>query len=256
MTMGEKAAGKKSDLEIQANEALSELKDWTILLDMAGEYLCAEPFLKKMGSAVSSTCDVLKNWAQELKKRFVGKPMHEIDTAQAFQDLVHFSERLQGTEEKLEDRCKQGKIARELEEKVQFLKELLGSLKERVEGETAPYTAKDTLKRVLEKLKIVVHGLVTTYKVATRIVAILFLVCIISFFALFLTMDKVEDVQREIHRIQDTIQAKETRLAGVDARLEKIRSRALEMESRYVSRDDKISILELNLRSHKLVDKK
>ncbi len=256
MSMGEGPTGRKSDLEIQADEALSELKDWIILLDMAGEYLCAKTFLQKMASGIEGTCDVLKNWSQELKERFVGKPMHEIDVAEPFQELELFSHSLMEAEGKLEGHCRQGKVARQLEEKVQFVKERLGSLKDRVEGEAAPYTARDSLTRVFEKLKIVVHGFVTTYKVATRVIFILLLVCVISFFTLFITMEKEGDVLKEIHQIQNIIQSKEGKLAGIKSRIEEIRSKTLEMESHFVTREDKISILELNLRSHKLADLK
>ncbi|MBW2094662.1 MAG: hypothetical protein JRI80_07220 [Deltaproteobacteria bacterium] len=254
--MGEGPTGRKSDLEIQADEALSELKDWIILLDMAGEYLCAKTFLQKMASGIEGTCDVLKNWSQELKERFVGKPMHEIDVAEPFQELELFSHSLMEAEGKLEGHCRQGKVARQLEEKVQFVKERLGSLKDRVEGEAVPYTARDSLTRVFEKLKIVVHGFVTTYKVATRVIFILLLVCVISFFTLFVTMEKEGDVLKEIHQIQNIIQSKEGKLAGIKSRIEEIRSKTLEMESHFVTREDKISILELNLRSHKLADLK
>jgi len=256
MSMGESSSTKKSGLEIQANEALSELKDWIILLDMASEYLCAKTFLQKMASAIKDTCDVLKNWSQDLKERFVGKPMHEIDVAEPFHELELFSESLMEAEGKLEDHCRQGKVARQLEEKIRFLKERLGSLKDRVEGEAVPYTAGDSLTRVFEKLKIVVHGFVTTYKVATRVIFILFLVCLISFFTLFVTMEKEKDVLKEIHQIQDVIQLKEAKLAQVKRRIEEIRAKTLEKESHLVTREDKISILELNLRSHKLADLK
>ncbi len=256
VSMGERPSGKKSELEIQANEALGELKDWIILLEMAGEYLCAKPFLQKMASGIERTCDALKHWSVELKERFVGKPMHEINMDEPFQDLNAFSKALLEAEGKLEDHCRQGKIARQLQEKVQFLKERLEALKDRVEGEAAPYTARDTLSRVLEKLKVVVHGFVTTYKVATRVVFIFFLLCLITFFSLFITMEKEEDVLKEIHQTQDIIQAKQARLAGLRARIEDIRSKTLEMESTFETREDKISILELNLRSHKLSDLK
>lgn len=255
-TMGEGPTSRKSDLEIQADEALSELKDWIILLDMAGEYLCAKTFLQKIASAIGGTSDVLKNWSQELKERFVGMPMHEIDMAEPFQALEAFSQVLMETEGKLEDHCRQGKVARQLEEKVQFVKERLSSLKDLVEDEAAPYTAKDSLTRVLEKLKVVIHGFRTTYKVATRVMFTLLLVCLISFFTLFITMEKEEDVLKEIHQTQEIIRSKETKLAGIKDSIEEIRSRTLEMESAFVTREDKISILELNLRSHNLADLK
>lgn len=256
VSMGEGATSRKSDLEIQASEALSECKDWIILLDMAGEYLCAKAFLQKMASAIEGMSDALKNWSQELKERFVGKPMHDIDMAEPFQALKVFSESLMEAGEKLEDRCRQGKVARQLEEKVQFVKERLGSLQDRVEGEAAPYTAGDSLGRIFGKLRIVIHGFVTTYKVATRVIFILLLVCLICFFTLFITMEKEEDVLKEIHQIQNIIQSKKAELAGIKSRIEEIRSKTLDMESTFETREDKISILELNLRSHKLVDLK
>jgi uncharacterized protein YydD (DUF2326 family) len=69
-------------------------------------------------------------------------------------------------------------------------------------------------------------------------------------------MEKEEDVLKEIHQIQNIIQSKKAELAGIKSRIEEIRSKTLDMESTFETREDKISILELNLRSHKLVDLK
>ena len=205
MRMSEQGSGEKNSLEIQANEAFGAFKDWLILLDMAGDYLCGGTFLQKMSSAINETAEVLKSRAQELKERFVGKPMHEIDMASSFQELALFCEGLREIDGKLEDRCRQGKVARELEERIRSLKEGLGVLEDRVEGETDPYTVKDSVKRVLEKLKVLLRGFVTTYKVATRLIGVLFLVGLISFFALYFTMEKAGDVERDIRRIENTI---------------------------------------------------
>jgi hypothetical protein len=256
MTMSEKGSGKKTSLEIQAKEAFGAFKDWLILLDMAGEYLCGATFLEKMSTAIKEAADVLKNRAQELKGRFVGKPMHEIDMTSSFQELELFCDRLRETEGKLEDRCRQGKIARELEERVRALKEGLGILQDRVEGETDPYTAKDSLKGFLEKLKVPLRGFVRTYKVATRLIGMLFLAGLISFFALYFTMEKAGDVERDIRRIEHTILVKEAKLADIRNRIAEIQSKAMKTRSSFVSRDEKISLLEQNLKVHKLNDEK
>ncbi len=254
--MSEKGSGKKSGLEIQANEAFGAFKDWLILLDMAGEYLCGGTFLQKMSSAINEKADILKSRAQELKGRFVGKPMHEIDMTSSFQELEVFCERLREPDGKLEDRCRQGKVARELEERVQSLKEGLGVLHDRVEGETDPYTVKDSLKRVLEKLKVLLRGFVTTYKVATRLIGVLFLVGLITFFALYFTMEKAGDVERDIRRIENAIQVKEAKLTDIRNRIAEMQSKALETRSSFISRDEKIALLEQNLKVHKLNDAK
>ncbi len=254
--MKEGSIARKSDLEVEAHAALSELKDWIILLDMAGDYLCAALFLRKMASTIDGACEVLKNWSEELKERFVGKPLHEIDMDEPFQRIKLFSQELLEAEEKTEHLCREGKVARQLDEKLRLLKERLAELKDRVEGEAASYTVKDSLARLFGKLKFVIRGFVTTYKVATRIIAVLFMVGLFSFLSLFMTMEKDADVLKEIHRTQDVIQSKEAELAGIKDKIEKIRIRTSEMESSTVTRDEKISILELNLRSHKLVDAK
>ncbi len=256
MDMGEESTARKSDLEMEANGALSELKDLIILLDMAGDYLCAETFLQKMALAIGENCRVLKDWSKELRERFVGKPLHEIDIEEPFEELASFSKDLMEAGGNMDDPCRKGTVARRLDEKMQFLKKRLAELKDRVEGEAAPYTARDSAGRFLGKLKFIIRGFVTTYKVASRVIFILLMICVFSFVALFITMEKEDRVLEEIHHTKDIIRSREAQLAGINSEIEKIRSKTLKMESTIVSREEKISILELNLTSHKLADSK
>jgi uncharacterized protein YoxC len=255
-SMSEEPTTGKRDLEMEANGALSELKDLIILLDMAGDYLCAETFLQKMASVIEENCRVLKDWAKELRKRFVGKPLHEIDIEEPFDGLAAFSKDLMEAEGNLDDPCRKGTVARQLDEKIRFLKKRLAELKDRVEGEAAPYTARDSAGRLLGKLKFIFRGFVTTYKVASRIIFFVVMICVFSFVTLFITMEKEDKVLEEIHHTKDLIRSKEAQLAGINSEIEKIRSKTSKMESSIVSRDEKISILELNLTSHKLADSK
>jgi hypothetical protein len=244
----------KNRLEDEAKGSLSELKDWIILLDMAGEYLCDGPIFQKMAVALQKCLEVLKKRSEELKQQFVGRPLHDIDIDEPLNDLSALSKRLSEADDRMSSRCREGKIAREFEDRLDFLKQRLNALKDRVNGQVAPYSTGDSLVKVLSRLKNLFHVLVSTYKKATRIFLAVLLIGLVVFVSLFVTMDSERAVLKEIQSGQALIRSTEARLASIQEALDKLQSKTTRMELYVLTREDKISILELDLRSHKLND--
>jgi hypothetical protein len=254
--MGAETNPGKNRFEDEAKASLTELKDWIILLDMAGEYLCDIPIFEKMAVAIKKSLEVLKKRAEELKEQFVGKPLHDIDIDEPLEKLSAFSNRLGEADDRMNSRCREGKVARELEDRLNFLKQRLNGLKDRVDGQVAPYGAGDSLAKILARAKSLLHVLVSTYKKATRICLAVFVIGLVTFVCLFVTMESEEEVLSEIQTGRSLIQSTEARLAAIQEKLDKLHSRTSQMELYVLTREDKISILELNLKSHKLDDEK
>ncbi len=254
--MGSESIAAKNRLEDEAKSSLAELKDWIILFDMAGEYLCDVPVFQRMAVAIQKNLGVLKKRSEELKEQFVGRPLHDIDIDEPLDNLSAFSQRLAEANDRMNSRCRDGKVARELEDRLDFLKERLNGLKDRVDGQVAPYGAGDSLANIIARSKTLLHVLVSTYKKATKISLAVFLVGLVVFVSLFVTMESEKNLLKEIQAGQSLIRSTEARLAAIQEKLDKLQSRTNKMELYVLTREDKISILELNLRSHKLEDQR
>jgi len=223
---------------------------------MAGEYLCEVAVFRKMAVSIKKNLEVLKKRGEELKAQFVGKPLHDIDINEPLEKLSAFSNRLEGADDRMNTRCREGKVARELEAGLDFLRQRLDGVKDRVEGQVAPYGAGDSLAKILARAKTLFHFLVSTYKKATRISLAVFLIGLAIFVSLFATMESEKEVISEIETGRSLIRSTEARLASIQENLDKLRSRTSRMELYVLTREDKISILELNLKSHMLDDQK
>ncbi|MFZ0449824.1 MAG: hypothetical protein WAL98_11340 [Desulfatiglandaceae bacterium] len=255
-TMDAENISVKNRLEDETKASLSELKDWIVLLDMAGEYLCDGLVFQKMAMAIQKSLEVLKKRSEELKEQFVGRPLHDIDIDEPLEKLSAFSNRLGEADDHMNSHCREGKVARELEDRLDFLKQRLNALKDRVDGQVAPYGAGDSLDNILVRLKTLSHLLVSTYKKATRISLAIFLIGLIAFVSLFATMESQTAVLKEIQTGRSLIRSTKARLADIQAREDKLHSKTTRMELYVMTREDKISILELDLRSHKLNEQK
>lgn len=252
--MSEKPTARKVQYEAEANAAIGEFKDWLILLDMAGGYVCETHVLNRMASAIEKNCEVLSNWSEELKNRFVGKPLHEIDVEEPLKRLALFSKGLGGGDDDVNSRCREGKVARELEDRVRLVRERLDALKDRVEGEAAPYTVGDSVDNILVRLKVMLQTLIWTSRLATKVIFVVLLGFLVTFAALSATMETEKDVLQDIDQSRSIIRLKEAELSRVRSRLAQIKALAGAMGPNVTTREDKISLLELDLRSHKLSD--
>lgn len=254
--MSEEPIAGKMQYEAGANAAIGEFKDWVILLDMAGEYVCERHVLNRIASSIEKNSVVLRNWSEELKERFVGKPLHEIDVEEPLEKLIRFSKKLEEADDYVPSQCREGKVARELEDKVRLVRERLDALEDRVEGEAAPYTVGDSVGNILGRLKVMLHALVSTSRLATKIIFVVLLGCLVTFVALSATMETEKDVLQDIYQSRSVIRTKEAELSRVRSWLAQTKALARAMGPNVRTREDKISLLELDLRAHRLSDQK
>ena len=78
-----------------ANLVLNEIKDEAILLNMASEYLCEDPYLKKIGFNIQRNIELLKGHIQDIRRQFVGKLVEEINLDEYMEGISHIAELMQ-----------------------------------------------------------------------------------------------------------------------------------------------------------------
>ena len=158
-------------------KALGEIKDTAILLNVAGEYLCEEAFLKKMGFVLNHNVEILKKHVSDLRSQFVGKPVRDVELGPRLEEINRIADLFQKIDDTTKQRCVAGELGRELSDKYASLTAGIHQLKGMIVGTAVSYTKADSMKGFFGKLRFLLVSLAVTYKIGSRIVGILILVC-------------------------------------------------------------------------------
>ncbi len=238
--------------------ALREIKDYAVLMEMAGSYLCEEIILAKVANGIEKNLEFLKEYISALRKQFVGKPAHEVDITSPYDEILDLVKTLREPDQEDKEKIREGEIGLELKEKTRDLANALQELIEGIEGKTAKYTKADLIVQAFGHLKGLVHTLITTYKLLTRIVACVALLCVVVFVILFATMETEKEVMVKVDEVRSLIETKQVALAKVMEEISRVKQRAEAMESKEgeLDREEKIKIMELKLKAHNLSEKK
>ena len=236
-------------------KALREIKDTSLLLSIAGEYLCEEAFLKKMGFVLNHNIEVLEKHVKDLRAQFVGKPVREIELGPRLENINRIADLFQEVDDGIKQRCVEGELGRELSEKYASLTAGIHQLREMSEGTAVTYTKADSMKGFFGRLRFLLVSLMVTYKIASWVVGILVLVGLSTFSYLYLTMEKEEDVIQDIKRNDRVIEEKISRTAQIQEHLKTMQKKMSRLEKKKaLSRQEEVALMELNLKTYKLAD--
>ncbi len=237
---------------------LCQIKDYAVLMEMAGSYLCEEIILNKLAEGIEQNLESLKDYVYRVRRQFVGKPLHEVDIKGPYNNIQEVAKFLRRPDESTKERFKEGGVGRTLMEATQEMAEAIEELIERVQGKTEKYRKRDLFIQAYDRLKFFVHTIATTYKLLTRILIGVAVACLVAFVVLFTTMETQKDVLVQVGQVKATIEKKQKALAKVSALILQVRQerQILEQKQDEFSREDKIKLIELKLREHNLKQKK
>ena len=94
--------------------SLDDIRDQVYLLSIGNAYLCDEPVLKKIGIAIDSRLDELREEILSLKKQFPGKFESEVDTEGILQELRDAAQQLQKADDSCEGKSNVGALGENL----------------------------------------------------------------------------------------------------------------------------------------------
>ena len=236
---------------------LNELKDTAALLTMAGEYLCEEVSLKKMGSSIEKNLGILQNHVEDLRKQFVGKKSREDDplVGENLEQISQIASLLQKADSDTKRRCIEGEYGEELSVKVVSLAEGINALKETAEGGAVRYTKAESALGLFGRLKFVISAIATLFKFAFKILALLILICLIPFLYFFFTMDSEKDLSEKIRQDSAYLSSKQADLSRINEDIKEIREEIKRIKKiRDRSSREKIGLMDLNLQVYKLAE--
>ena len=243
---------REKQIAQDSEKALKEIKDSAVLLSVATEYLCEDPFLKKIGADIEKNIEVVENHVKDLKKQFVGKPIAEVDLKKPMDRVARFAGRLQKANDGTRQKCTHGELGKELDEKIKSLVSEINSLKERIEGKSVSYTTADSALGFLGRFKFIVRSLVVTSKFTFRISALFVIVCLMIFLYLIVTMETEKVPFERVEQSRALILSKQADLVRFKAELKPLKEKIESARKDEMSRQEEIRLLDLSLKAHKL----
>jgi hypothetical protein len=232
--------------------ALHEIRDKAILLSLGKAFLCEEVFLMKIGHAVDESLEHLREDILSLKMRFVGQFVEDVDTDSILDELHSQAQFLQTPDRRVTDKCTVGTLGAEIEETVQTLSEAIKTIKSKVEGEVEEYTKKEAVVKGAKTAGSLVSSLVS---VAIKTVMVLVLLALGPAIYLGVSMDREGSLQKEIAESNAYIQSQRAQIASVRKERDELAARAESSQGDNLSRQQKLEIMDLNVKVHSLDQK-
>ncbi|MDY6881877.1 MAG: hypothetical protein V2J25_15450 [Desulfatiglans sp.] len=230
---------------------LNDIKDMAVMLDIAGEYLCEDRFLKKIGSGIMKRLGALEDLVEEVKKEYVGKPVGEIDLSKHIKTVTQFAERLQKLDKNVKSHCNQGRLGKELVEKIFPLANGFNAYKDRLEGKSVSYSTGDSVSGLVEKFESAGSSVVAGFKLIMKICLVVVLVCLIACPFLYFTMEKEGAILKRIEEAKESVEQKKLYLSKLEADYKKTQKEIETIQLENLGRREIVDLIDINLKAYK-----
>ena len=236
------------------DDPLNEMKDEAILLSMASEYLCGGPFLKKIGFIIGNNIEALKDYIEHTEKQFVGRSVDEVMLKEILESIAHMAGLLQQADKGIKEECLEGKLGKELHEKIKSLAKGIKVLEQRVDGEPVSRARWNPFLGIPNLLKFVLNAIIATSRVGFKLAVTLILICLVIFSYLFVTMESEKGLVKKIDQSKANIGSAQMTLSRINNELEEIRAKIASIREDESNRRDEIEVMGLNLKVYKLTE--
>jgi hypothetical protein len=238
--------------------ALHEIRDIALMLSVGNVYLCEEPFLKKIGHAVDRVLEDLHGEILSLKKRFPGQFAQDIDTDAILDDFHAKAEQLQNADAAINAKCGGGQLGRELEEMVSTLTAAVKEVTFKVEGKLPGSARRYSLLSLFNPFKALGRLVSTFSSLVVKLALFIIILAIGPFAYLFISMEKEGSIQKAIDQSRAYIQMQRQTIVSLDQERAEIAKQieAMRLREDELSRQEKIEIMEINVKAHALDQKR
>jgi septal ring factor EnvC (AmiA/AmiB activator) len=128
-------------------------------------------------------------------------------------------------------------------------------LKEKINGSSVSYTARDAARDMIGKVTVVSQPIAATTRFLLKFAAVGLLTCLAVFVVLFVTMEKEEGLVKEIEAIRKEIQKSEAAVPGLQEELQRLQARIDSVTEDDLGRKDEIEFVELNMQAHQVAER-
>jgi len=231
--------------------ALNDIRDQAYLLSLGGASLCEDPFLVKIGTFIDSRLDEVKENIVSLKKQFPGKFVSEVNTDDIVESLGDLSRRLQEPDKGIHEKCAAGELGKELERTVRSLTRAIKTIKTQVEGGAPSYSKTDSALNLFRRI----GSIRSLVPLVAKCLVPLVIAAVFVFFFLFITMEKESTFLEKIVQDEEIVQSQQKKLSEWVLEKKTASSKIEDLRRNGMSRQDKITVLELSIKVQDLEKK-
>lgn len=234
---------------------LGQLKDNILLLTIASAHICEETTLVKIGKSMDDIVPSLREGISALKKEYPGKFRQEFDTDDLIDNIQAIAKTMQKPGTELVQKCVIGELARMLESDFNSIRAAIKFIRAQVEGKGHSYSKKDQISDIGHNLGNLWGAMGGFFLRAIKIISCVIIIGILGFFYLFLTMDKEESLREEINASKALIREQQELLSRLEIDRQQLLGDIEDIEKGNLKRQEKISILDLEMKVHQIEEK-
>lgn len=225
-------------------QSVRNIRDTTLLLTIANEYLSEDVFVKKIGSQIKKNLSVLKDDIIALKKQFPGKFTQEVNTDNIMTSFDNKAQEMISGGDDIINSCFSGKLGMSLSNDVSRITEAIEKIWHQVRGSDIQYTTGDSISGFFGRFNII-SGIVSLFSSIIKILFILFILLLAGTSYLYFTMEKEGPILKENGELMAYIDEKQALLDDLEKKKADAQKELKVHESSELLRKNKIAILDL-----------
>ena len=225
-------------------QSLRNIRDTTLLLSIANEYISEDVFLSKIGSEIKKNLSVLRDDIASLKRKFPGKFTHEVNTDNILTGFEMIAQDMLSGGDEIIEHSTSGRLGMALSAQVDRITEAIERIWFQVKGSDVKYTASDSINVLLGRLNILSH-LTGLFSGFIRILLFVFILSLAGFGYLYFTMEREGQILRENTEIMISIEEKKSLLNELEKKKADAQKRLKVHETDNLLRKDKIAIIDI-----------
>ncbi len=230
--------------------AISGLRNNALMMVLANEYICEEPFLKKIANLINVDINNLEDGIKSLKKQFPGKFKYEVDAGVVLDKIKKISDKLKMPEE-VQEGSVLSQLGSELENYIISIIEAIEQIKLQVEG-VVSFTAKDSVSNVVDGITDIGRS-IGDIIVSVAKISVLIVFCIIfAFCCLYFTLPREKVFLQEISEFESQINVIDNDIAQWMSKIDSLAQEIKWLEKGSYDRVDKRLILTKDLEVREL----
>ena len=224
-------------------QSLRNIRDNSLLLSVANEYLGENIYLAKIGTLLEKNLSVLKDDIRLLKKQFPGKFAVEVNTDKIMDSFDKTAIEMISGGNEVRAECVSGKLGAALSGDINEITDAIEKIWQQVKGSDVKYTKADSISGLFGRLNIF-SGILKIFSNVAKILLIVIIIALAGFSYLYLTMEKEQTILDENSKITALIDNEKAQLADLEKKKAEARKR-LKSYNDDELRTEKIAILDI-----------
>ncbi|MBN1849344.1 MAG: hypothetical protein JW932_12240 [Deltaproteobacteria bacterium] len=231
--------------------SIGEIRDNTLLLLLANQYICEEHYLVKIGNALDQNAKQLKKDIIALKDEFPGRFVSDVNTDDIVDHIIAKAQMMQKPGKDVQQKCVTGALGHELEEDIKSISQAIGRIERKVEGRDVSYTAKDSMSSLFSGVTSLGAFIGKFISISVKILVFMVVIGAGITGYLYFTMEKISDVEKEMLKRETILQSQRAALSQLEARLAQFIERKKSLEKKELDLKEKIEFMNLDVDIHK-----